>query len=309
MTKKLEGTVALVTGASSGIGEATAAVLAEEGAAVALVARRKDRLEALAERIGGDAKTLVIEADITDLAQAERAVAATVGELGRLDTLVNNAGVMLLGPIVDAPLEEWQRMVNLNLLGLLYCTHAALPHLLANAEREPRSVADIVNVSSVAGRVARLNSGVYNATKHGVGAFSESLRQEVTARHVRVTIIEPGATATELAFHNRPEILEGMAQTFGGIEIMQAEDIAESIRYAVTQPRRVAVERDPHPAHRTGALTSDASPSSAARARARRPWPPSWRACWTRLMWSSMPSTTSRAGHSSATRSSGPGST
>src|SRR6202050_2231066 len=241
MTKKLEGTVALVTGASSGIGEATAAVLADEGAAVALVARRKDRLDALAERIGGDAKTLVIEADTTDLAQAERAVAATVGELGRLDTLVNNAGVMLLGPIVDAPLEEWQRMVGLNLLGLLYCTHAALPHLLANAEREPRSVADVVNVSSVAGRVARLNSGVYNATKHGVGAFSESLRQKVTPRHVRVTLIEPGATATELAFHNRPEILEGMAQTFGGIEIMQAEDIAESIRYAVTQPRRVAV--------------------------------------------------------------------
>ena len=241
MTKRLDGTVALVTGASSGIGEATAAVLAAEGAAVALVARRRDRLEALAERIGGDTKTLVIEADITDLAQAQDAVATMVGELGRLDTLVNNAGVMLLGPIVDAPVEEWQRMVSLNLLGLLYCTHAALPHLLAAAGQEPRSVADVVNVSSVAGRVARLNSGVYNATKHGVGAFSESLRQEVTARHVRVTLIEPGATATELAFHNRPEILEGMAQTFGGIEIMQAEDIAESIRYAVTQPRRVAV--------------------------------------------------------------------
>jgi NADP-dependent 3-hydroxy acid dehydrogenase YdfG len=155
--------------------------------------------------------------------------------------LVNNAGVMLLGPIVGAPVEEWQRMVNLNVLGLLYCTHAALPHLLAAAEAEPRAVADVVNVSSTAGRVARLNSGVYNATKHGVGAFSESLRQEVTARHVRVTLIEPGATATELASHNRPEILEGMAQTFGGIEIMHAEDIAESIRYAVTQPRRVAV--------------------------------------------------------------------
>jgi NADP-dependent 3-hydroxy acid dehydrogenase YdfG len=241
MTNRLEGTVALVTGASSGIGEATSVALAEEGAIVALVARRRDRLEALAERIGGAGKALVIEADITDPAEAQRAVATTVGELGRLDTLVNNAGVMLLGPIVDAPLEEWQRMVGINLLGLLYCTHAALPHLLGSAETEPRSVADIVNVSSVAGRVARLNSGVYNATKHGVGAFSESLRQEVTARHVRVTLIEPGATATELAFHNRPEILEGMAQTFGGIEIMRAQDIAESIRYAVTQPRRVAV--------------------------------------------------------------------
>jgi NADP-dependent 3-hydroxy acid dehydrogenase YdfG len=161
--------------------------------------------------------------------------------LGRLDTLVNNAGVMLLGPIVGAPIDEWQRMVNLNLLGLLYCTHAALPHLLSAAEREPRSVADLVNVSSTAGRVARLNSGVYNATKHGVGAFSESLRQEVTRRHVRVTIIEPGAVGTELASHNRPEVLEQMARNFQATEIMQAADIAESIRYAVTQPRRVAV--------------------------------------------------------------------
>ena len=240
MTKRLDGTVALVTGASSGIGEATSLALAEEGAAVALVARRRDRLEALAERIGG-AGPLVIEADITEPEQAQRAIDTTVAERGRLDVLVNNAGVMLLGPIVGAPLEEWQRMVRLNLLGLLYCTHAALPHLLRAAESEPRSVADVINVSSVAGRVARLDSGVYNATKHGVGAFSESLRQEVTARHVRVTLIEPGATATELAFHNRPEILEGMAQNFAGIEIMHAEDIAESIRYAVAQPRRVAV--------------------------------------------------------------------
>ncbi|HEY6473885.1 MAG TPA: SDR family NAD(P)-dependent oxidoreductase [Acidimicrobiales bacterium] len=240
MTKRLEGTVSLVTGASSGIGEATAAALAEEGAKVALVARRRDRLEALSERLGPD-RTLVIEADVTDPGQAASAVATTVDELGRLDTLVNNAGVMLLGPIIGAPLDEWQRMVNLNLLGLLYCTHAALPHLLEAAQAEPRSVADVVNLSSTAGRVARLNSGVYNATKHGVGAFSESLRQEVTTRHVRVTLIEPGATATELASHNRPEILEGMAQTFGSIELMHAEDIAESIRYAITQPRRVAV--------------------------------------------------------------------
>jgi NADP-dependent 3-hydroxy acid dehydrogenase YdfG len=239
MPNTLEGTVALVTGASSGIGEATATVLAEEGASVALVARRRDRLEALAERIGG--KPLVVEADVTVQAEAARAVATTMEERGRLDILVNNAGVMLLGPIVDAPVEEWQRMVNLNVLGLLYCTHAALPHLLSAAEADPRGVADVVNISSVAGRVARLNSGVYNATKHGVGAFSESLRQEVTARHVRVTLIEPGATATELAFHNRPEILEGMAQTFGGIEIMQAEDIAETIRFAVTRPRRVVI--------------------------------------------------------------------
>jgi NADP-dependent 3-hydroxy acid dehydrogenase YdfG len=242
MPQPLTGTAALVTGASSGIGEATALALAEDGARVALVARRRDRLEALAERIGGGGGTaLVIEADVTDQAQAEAAVAAAVAEFGRLDTLVNNAGVMLLGPIVGAPIEEWQRMVHLNVLGLLYCTHAALPHLLSAAEDGPRSVADVVNISSTAGRVARLNSGVYNATKFGVVAFSESLRQEVTARHVRVSIIEPGATATELAFHNRPEVLEGMANNFAGIELMKAEDVANAIRYVVTQPRHVAV--------------------------------------------------------------------
>ncbi len=240
MAQALSGTVALVTGASSGIGEATALALAEQGARVALVARRRDRLEALAERLGA-AASLVIQADVTDQAQAEGAIVTTVAEWGRLDTLVNNAGVMLLGPIVGAPIEEWQRMVNLNVLGLLYCTHAALPHLLEAAAGDPRSVADVVNISSVAGRVARVNSGVYNATKHGVGAFSESLRQEVTSRHVRVTLIEPGATATELAFQNRPVILEEMAKTFGGIELMQAEDIANAIGYAVTQPRHVAV--------------------------------------------------------------------
>ena len=228
MSQELAGTVALVTGASSGIGEATAEALADEGAKVALVARRRDRLEALAARIGAD-RALVIEADVSEPAEAARAVDATVGLLGRLDILINNAGVMLLGPIVGAPIEEWQRMVNLNLLGLLYCTHAALPHLLAAAEKEPRQVADVVNISSTAGRVARFNSGVYNATKFGVVAFTESLRQEVTTRHVRASVVEPGATATELAFHNRPEILEGMAQTFGGIEIMQAADIANNL--------------------------------------------------------------------------------
>jgi len=242
MSGVLDGTVALVTGASSGIGEATALALAEDGAAVVLAARRRDRLEQLAERIrGGPEKTLVLEVDVTDESQVTQMVADAVGRFGRLDTLVNNAGVMLLGPISGAPTEEWRRMVNLNLLGLLYCTHAALPHLLHAAESEPRRVADVVNVSSVAGRVARFNSGVYNATKFGVGAFSESLRQEVTARHVRVTIVEPGATTTELALHNRPEILEGMAQTFGGIEMLGAEDIANAVHYAVTQPRRVAV--------------------------------------------------------------------
>ena len=242
MADQLDGTVALVTGASSGIGHATALALAAQGAAVALAARRTDRLEELAESIRKDGGNVVtITADVTDQEQARAAVQQTVDELGRLDTVVNNAGVMLLGPIVDAPVEEWEQMVHLNVLGLLYVAHAALPHLLSAAEEGPREVADLVNISSVAGRVARNGSGVYNATKHAVGAFSESLRQEVTGRHVRVSLVEPGAVATELSGHNRPEILEGIKDRFAGIERMEAEDIAETIEFIVTRPRRVAV--------------------------------------------------------------------
>jgi NADP-dependent 3-hydroxy acid dehydrogenase YdfG len=235
----LDGTVALVTGASSGIGEATAEALAAAGAAVALAARRADRLAALAERISGS--SLVIEADVGEQAQAANAVARTVSEFGRLDILINNAGVMLLGPAVGAPLEEWQRMVNVNVNGVLYCAHAAVPHLLRAAEDSPRRVADMVNISSVAGRVVRSGSGVYNLTKHGVGAFSESMRQEVAKRHVRVSLVEPGAVATELASHNRPEIREAMGQRFGDVTRMQAGDIADAILYIVTRPWHVAV--------------------------------------------------------------------
>jgi NADP-dependent 3-hydroxy acid dehydrogenase YdfG len=242
MTDLLRGTAALVTGASSGIGEATAAALAGEGAAVVLAARRRDRLEALAARIrasGGSAE--VIEADVTDRTTAEGVVADAVRAFGRLDVVVNNAGMMLLGPAVDAPMEEWEIMVHLNLLGLLYVSHAATPHLLAAAAREPRQVADLVNVSSVAGRVARSGSAVYNATKWGVNAFSEALRQEVTRRHLRVGLIEPGAVATELSSHNRPEVRQTIGQRFAGVEQLQAADIAKAILYMVTQPRHVAI--------------------------------------------------------------------
>jgi len=240
MKPVLDSTVALVTGASSGIGAATATALAARGAAVALAARRRDRLDAVAADIrdhGGTA--LVLESDITGEQQANDAVERTVAELGRLDTLINNAGVMLLGPAVGAPLPEWQQMVDLNVLGLLYCAHAALPHLLRAAEDSTRQVADMVNISSVAGRVARNGSGVYNLTKHGVGAFSESLRQELASRYVRVSLVEPGATATELAGHNRPEVLDSIRNQFG--QRMEAEDIADAITYIVTRPRHVAV--------------------------------------------------------------------
>jgi NADP-dependent 3-hydroxy acid dehydrogenase YdfG len=238
----LAGTTALVTGASSGIGEAAARHLSGLGADVALVARRRDRIEALAKQIeGDDGRALVIEADVTDREQAEGAVQRTVDELGRLDILVNNAGVMLLGPIEGAPVEEWEQMVHVNLLGLLYCAKAALPHLLEAAESSDRKVADLINISSVAGRVARLGSGVYNATKHGVGAFSESLRQEVTQRHVRVGLVEPGAVSTELPSHNRPEVLESLEKRLGEVEPLEASDIADVITWMVTRPRHVAI--------------------------------------------------------------------
>jgi len=239
---RLAGTVALVTGASSGIGEATALALAGHGATVSLVARRKDRLDDLAARITADGgRALVLEADIADEPQARAAVEQTVAELGRLDTLVNNAGVMLLGPMEQAPVEEWQRMVQINVLGLMYCTHAALPHLLRAAEDSPRRVADLVNVSSVAGRIARPGSGAYNATKFGVGAFSEGLRQEVTRRHVRVSLIEPGAVETELAGHNRPEVQETLKARFADMERLQSEDVSDAVAYVVTRPRHVAI--------------------------------------------------------------------
>jgi NADP-dependent 3-hydroxy acid dehydrogenase YdfG len=237
MAERLDGTIALVTGASSGIGEATARALAAEGAAVALVARRKERLDALAGELGASA--LPIEADITDQQQAIAAVQRTVDEHGRLDIVINNAGVMLLGPIVDAPTDEWDRMIALNLQGLLYVAHASLPHLLAAAEQEPRRVTDLVNVSSVAGRRVGQGGGVYQMTKWGVGTFSEALRQEVTRRHVRVSLVEPGAVATELVTHVRPEVRDNLPPAAD--EILEAQDIADAILFIVTRPRRMAV--------------------------------------------------------------------
>ncbi len=239
----LAGTVALVTGASSGIGEAAALALAKTGARVALVARREDRLRDLARRIAaaGAPEAIVIGADLADGEAAERAVAEVAERAGRIDILVNNAGVMLLGPIENAPVEEWERMIDINAKGLIRCAHAALPYLLDAAGKGPREVADMVNISSVAGRSANAGSGVYNLTKFGVGAFSESLRQEVTQRHVRVGLIEPGAVDTELPEHNRPEIREMIAKRFGNVERLRSEDIAEAILYMVTRPRHATV--------------------------------------------------------------------
>jgi len=232
----LSGRVVAVTGASSGIGEATALACAGAGAAVSLAARRTDRIDALAERIAADGgRAVAIETDVTDEAQARAFVGRTRDELGRLDALVNHAGVMLLGPIEDAPTEEWRRMVDVNVMGVLYCTHAALPVM-----RE-QGGGQIVNVSSVAGRVARAGAGVYNLTKFGIGAFSEALRQECVPHGIRVTLVEPGGVTTELQGHNREPVREMIAERFKDVTPLEPGDIARAILYALGQPDGVAV--------------------------------------------------------------------
>jgi NADP-dependent 3-hydroxy acid dehydrogenase YdfG len=235
MAGPLEGRVAAVTGASSGIGEATVRALSAAGAAVALGARRIDRLEALADSLDGP--SLVHEVDVSDEEQARGFIQAANDELGGLHIVVNNAGVMLLGPVADADVDEWRRMIDVNLLGLLYCTHAALPLIVESGG------GDIVNVSSVAGRRADAGAAVYNMTKFGVHAFSEALRQEALHAGIRVTTVAPGFVETELQGHNRNPLVrqatERARERIG--EVLKPEDIAEAILHAVTRPSHVCV--------------------------------------------------------------------
>ena len=238
MAGALEGRKAVVTGASSGIGEATAMALADEGAAVALGARRKDRVDEVAQRIGAAGGTAhPFEVDISDEGAARSFIEGAAEQMGGLDILVNNAGVMLLGPIGGADTEQWRQMVGVNLLGLLYCTHATLPLMRESGGGH------IVNLSSVAGRTASLGSGVYNLTKWGVNGFSESLRQEAMHSGIRVTVVEPGFVGTELQGHNTNPVvvdaIEKMREQTG--EILEAGDIAAAILYAVSSPQRVNI--------------------------------------------------------------------
>jgi len=237
VARPLSGKVALVTGASSGIGEATAVALAEAGAAVAIGARRRDRLDDLAARLSdAGGKVVPLDLDVTDEASCRDAVARTRAELGGLDVLVNNAGVMLLGTIVGADPEDWRRMLDTNVLGLMYMTHAAIDGMLEQGS------GDVVNISSTAGRTARAGAGVYNASKWAVNAFSESLRQEVTQRGVRIGLVEPGAVTTELTDHiTQPEAKAASLAMHAGMRALQAEDIARAVLYLVTQPPHVAV--------------------------------------------------------------------
>ncbi|ALM85981.1 SDR family oxidoreductase [Bordetella sp. N] len=236
-SEKLKGTVALITGASSGIGHATALQLAAEGAKVVLVARRADRLQALAQEIGANA--LAITADISSAAASVQVMHETIDRFGRLDTLVNAAGVMLNGPSVQAPLEHWDRMVDVNFRALMYVTKAALPHLLDAVGTSPRKVVDVVNISSVAGRVAAAQVAIYNATKFAVTAATEAWRQEFTRQSIRFSVVEPGATTTELWAQEGQ--WEGFKAAFGEVERLHAEDVAESVKFIVTSPRRVAI--------------------------------------------------------------------
>jgi NADP-dependent 3-hydroxy acid dehydrogenase YdfG len=235
MPGPLEGRVAVVTGASSCIGEATVRALSGAGASVALGARRADRLEALADSLDGP--KLVREIDVSDEEQARAFVKAANDELGGVHILVNNAGVMLLGPVADADVEEWRRMISVNLLGLLYCTHAALPLIEASGG------GDIVNVSSVAGRRADAGAAVYNMTKFGVHAFSEALRQEALHAAIRVTTVAPGFVDTELQGHNTNPLVrratERAREQIG--EVLSPDDIADAILHAVTRPAHVCV--------------------------------------------------------------------
>jgi NADP-dependent 3-hydroxy acid dehydrogenase YdfG len=233
MAGPLEGRVAAVTGASSGIGAATAVALSKAGAAVAVGARRADRLTALTDRLEGP--SLAQGVDVSDEEQARTFVHKAHEELGGLHILVNNAGVMLLGPVAGADTEEWRRMIRVNLLGLLYCTHAALPLI------ERSGGGDIVNISSVAGRQAGAGGAVYNMTKFGVHGFSEALRQEALHADVRVTVVAPGHVDTELQGHNlNPVVRAGLDRAREQIgEVLAAEDIAEAILHAVTRPRHV----------------------------------------------------------------------
>ena len=239
MTFDLSGQVVAITGASSGIGEATALAYAERGASVALAARRSDRIEALAKRIEDEGgRAVALPTDVSDERQARAFVEHAYEHLGRLDILVNNAGVMLLGPVEGADTEHWRRMVGANVMGVLYCTHAALPVM-----RE-QGGGHIVNVSSVAGRRAALGAAVYNFTKFGLTGFSEGLRQEALHMGVRVTVVEPGFVETELQGHNadNPVVMqatEKMRERIG--QVLQAEDIAAGIVYATEQPEHVNV--------------------------------------------------------------------
>ena len=230
-TSNSQGRVAVVTGASSGIGEATARALAADSYRVALLARRLDRITALAEDLGNG--SIAIQADVTDRDSIVAAAERVRQELGGADVLVNNAGIMLLGPFDSHQRDDYRQMIEVNLLGAITTTEVFLDQLKDGG-------GDIVNISSVAGRTARAGNGVYAATKWCLNGWSESLRQELLP-DVRVTLIEPGAVATELPTHTTHEATrQGVEQLYSQVTVT-AEDIAEVIAFCVNRPKHLAI--------------------------------------------------------------------
>ncbi|MGJ0120384.1 SDR family oxidoreductase [Williamsia sp. MIQD14] len=234
---RLQDTIAVVTGASSGIGEATARALAAEGATVVVLARRRDRLDEVVTAIGSDGGTAhAHEVDVTDASAVAEVMASIAERFGRIDILVTNAGFLANSLARDADLDDWHRMLDVNIGGVLNATHAALPHVKA-AVGGVRGVADIVTVSSLAGRrVPTAESNVYSATKHAVNAFSEALRRELVAARVRVGVVEPGVVRSEMTTgggKGAPDATTG--------DPLRADDIADAIVYMVTRPDHAAV--------------------------------------------------------------------
>jgi NADP-dependent 3-hydroxy acid dehydrogenase YdfG len=237
MSKPLENRIALITGASSGIGEATAIALAEQGAKIAIAARRRDRLDALAKVLKPlGAEPLILEADLLDEHAAQRIVADTEAHFGQVDILVNNAGVMYLEPVATADLGRWRQMLELNVLSLIASSQAVL------AGMRKRRDGHIVNISSTAGRVANPNAAAYSATKFGVVGFSEALRREVYADRVRVSVIEPGLVATELRDHIGDKDVQKTINTWAeSLRQLQPQDVADAIVFCVTRPGHVCI--------------------------------------------------------------------
>jgi NADP-dependent 3-hydroxy acid dehydrogenase YdfG len=231
-TESTTGRVAVITGASSGIGAATARALAADGHRVALLARRVDRIEALAGELGDGA--IAIEADVTDREALVAAAQRVQQELGGTDVLVNNAGVMLLGPFSSEQRADYRQMVEVNLLGAITTTEVFLDQVRANGG------GDLINISSVAGRTARPINGVYAATKWGINGWSESLRQELQP-DVRVTVIEPGAVGTELTDHITHAATKEATEEYVKDLAIRPEDIAGVIAFAVSRPRRMTL--------------------------------------------------------------------
>ena len=239
MAGRLTGKVALITGASSGIGEAAALALGAEGAAVAVSARRKERLDELVKRIEAAGGTAVaLPGDVTVEADATKAVEDTVSRLGRIDVLVNSAGVNEAGGVESLSLDTWRRVIDINLMGTIYTCKAAIPHMKA------QGAGDIINISSTAGRRAAGLFGPYTTSKFGLTGFTEGMRQEVGAAGIRVAIVEPGATATEIANSiSDPKWRDAIHQHTHKQGAMEASDVADAIVLIVTLPRRANVSQ------------------------------------------------------------------